>query len=189
MIETRTIAGREATVAYLDANFGPAEMDDAVYVRILFDDGDVLTLVADDPGDSTDDVDSELDELDGLLKNVKIAQDAASMSKAEAEYRDGPVKERRCDDCTMFLAEQKRCTLVKGRIKRRGTCKHFEAKGAADKVPPVSVDPHQIEMNVKGYTEQQRGFRGDDAPSPEAAREHARITAGGEVRDKGKRKG
>lgn len=45
MIERQTIDGREATIAYLDADFNPVDKDTpGHYAKILFDDGDMLLL-------------------------------------------------------------------------------------------------------------------------------------------------
>lgn len=44
MIERQTIEGRPATVAYLTANFEPAEADTAELVKVIFDDGEILML-------------------------------------------------------------------------------------------------------------------------------------------------
>lgn len=42
MIERQKIDGREATVAYLTAEFGPTEKDDAELVKVIFDDGETI---------------------------------------------------------------------------------------------------------------------------------------------------
>lgn len=42
MIERQNIEGRDATVAYLNAEFEPATKDDWTLVKIIFDDGEVV---------------------------------------------------------------------------------------------------------------------------------------------------
>jgi hypothetical protein len=45
MIERQTVDGREATIAYMTADFEPADKDDAELIKVLFDDGDIAFLV------------------------------------------------------------------------------------------------------------------------------------------------
>jgi hypothetical protein len=45
MIERQTIAGREATVAFLNNDFEPATKDEATLIKVVFDDGHHLWLV------------------------------------------------------------------------------------------------------------------------------------------------
>lgn len=42
MIERQTIDGREASVAYLSADFQPASRDDWYLAKVIFDDGEVV---------------------------------------------------------------------------------------------------------------------------------------------------
>jgi hypothetical protein len=49
MIERQTIDGRDATIAYLTNKFAPATADTAQYVKVIFDDGEMLFLVTDIP--------------------------------------------------------------------------------------------------------------------------------------------
>jgi phage-related protein (TIGR01555 family) len=111
-----------------------------------------------------------------------FAADAArKLKKNKAKYTDGPVEHEPCDECTMWR-EPDRCTAVRGTIEPKGHCKLFEPVTAKDQVPPVSVDPQQLEMNVRGFTEQEKGFRAhDDAPTPKESQERAVITAGGTI--------
>ena len=44
MIERQTIDGRDASVAYLTNKFAPATADTAQYVKVLFDDGEMILL-------------------------------------------------------------------------------------------------------------------------------------------------
>jgi hypothetical protein len=52
----------------------------------------------------------------------------ASVTKVEANYVDHPVAGQRCGRCTMFLADRRACTLVKGDIDPMAHCQFFEAK-------------------------------------------------------------
>lgn len=51
MIEQQTIDGRPVTVTYLDAGFGPVDKDAAALVKLSFDDGEVVFLSTDQPGE------------------------------------------------------------------------------------------------------------------------------------------
>lgn len=46
MIERQTIDGREASVAYLDDAFTPADRTTATFIKVLFDDGEMAILAA-----------------------------------------------------------------------------------------------------------------------------------------------
>jgi len=48
MIERTEVDGKPATVAYIDDKFQPVEKDQAVYIKVLFDDGEQLMLSAKD---------------------------------------------------------------------------------------------------------------------------------------------
>lgn len=103
-----------------------------------------------------DDLDQPEDDLSDLDEvEEALATDAPSMTQAEAKYV--PLwanAATQCRACTMFRTEG-RCTLVKGEIRARGHCEHFDAKGG-----------------------------NDDKPTPEEARRQAIITAGGKVDDR-----
>jgi hypothetical protein len=42
MIERQTIDGKDATVAYLSADFTPVDADKAELIKIIYDDGNVV---------------------------------------------------------------------------------------------------------------------------------------------------
>jgi hypothetical protein len=64
MIEHREIDGRPASVVYLDEDMAPAERDDATIVKILFDDGEIKWLVADDSEDNDEDKEDDEEDTD-----------------------------------------------------------------------------------------------------------------------------
>jgi len=49
MIEQQTINGRKATIAYIGENFVPATKADFKYAKVMFDDGELLFLLAPEP--------------------------------------------------------------------------------------------------------------------------------------------
>lgn len=59
------------------------------------------------------------------------AMESAEVTKAEAQYRDEPNGEERCDRCAMFVAGGYCTTVIAlpdDLIAPQGWCKHFEAK-------------------------------------------------------------
>ena len=42
MIERTTVEGKPATVAYLKGDFVPATKEDCTFVKVIFDDGNVM---------------------------------------------------------------------------------------------------------------------------------------------------
>jgi 8-oxo-dGTP pyrophosphatase MutT (NUDIX family) len=87
---------------------------------------------------------AEPEHRSGSASNVARALDAASLTKEEAAYTDGPVDKEPCRDCSMFRVARAgqhddRCTLVKGVIESAGHCKHWDhdsaVVGATDSVP------------------------------------------------------
>jgi len=54
MIERQTINGRPATVAYMTADFVPADKDTAPYAKVLFDDGEMLLLASGNADDGAE---------------------------------------------------------------------------------------------------------------------------------------
>lgn len=48
MIEKIEVGGRPAMAAYLTATLSPAEKDDAVLIKLIFDDGEVAFVEAKD---------------------------------------------------------------------------------------------------------------------------------------------
>ena len=52
MIKRETIDGREAFVAYLTRDMEPAGEDDADLIKIIFDDGQVMFLMASEDDDN-----------------------------------------------------------------------------------------------------------------------------------------
>jgi hypothetical protein len=46
MIKRQTIAGRDATISFIDSQFNPTDENDATLVKIVFDDGEALFLAA-----------------------------------------------------------------------------------------------------------------------------------------------
>jgi len=70
----------------------------------------------------------------------KITQEAAN-------YRQpGPSEARHCEHCSMFRGPSS-CTLVRGYISWRGTCKHFERK---------RVEKYARGGAVLGHTKEER---------------------------------
>lgn len=55
MIERQTIDGREATVAYLTADFEPAGKDDWHMAKVIFDDGEVVFVTNAEADEATGD--------------------------------------------------------------------------------------------------------------------------------------
>lgn len=53
------------------------------------------------------------------------------ITKATAHYLERSNGRRHCLECTMFVKPGS-CTLVLGDISRRGVCKYFHAKEAAE---------------------------------------------------------
>src|ERR1700681_3953494 len=49
MIERQVLGGRDATVSYMTDAFGPPDRDTAPYVKVLFDDGEMLILATGAP--------------------------------------------------------------------------------------------------------------------------------------------
>lgn len=59
------------------------------------------------------------------------AMESAECTKAEAQYRDSPNGEERCDRCTMFVAGgycMKVIALPDDLIAPQGWCKYFEER-------------------------------------------------------------
>ena len=54
MIEQQTINGRKATIAYINADFSPADKDAFKFAKILFDDGEMIFLAAPPPDPHAD---------------------------------------------------------------------------------------------------------------------------------------
>lgn len=46
MMEYQTIDGRKATIIYLGKDFSPVDKEDAVLIKIVYDDGDTAWLVS-----------------------------------------------------------------------------------------------------------------------------------------------
>jgi hypothetical protein len=59
-----------------------------------------------------------------------MAAGRRKMSKPEAGYVGSARSPRKqhCGACSMFLAETRRCTLVKGNIDPEGWCQYWERK-------------------------------------------------------------
>lgn len=75
MIERQVIDGRPATVAYLTANFEPADADSAELVKVIFDDGETLMLT---PADDT-----AADQA--MMRTIQMTRHGATaMNKADA---------------------------------------------------------------------------------------------------------
>lgn len=55
------------------------------------------------------------------------ATPATTISKQEAKYRVATDPARSCGTCSMFLPEERACTLVRGKIKAGDTCDYWEA--------------------------------------------------------------
>lgn len=51
MIEQQTIGGRPATIAYMSADFIPADLHDFALAKIIFDDGEIVFLVGPSDGE------------------------------------------------------------------------------------------------------------------------------------------
>ncbi len=52
---------------------------------------------------------------------------ADKVSKASVNYRLATSSER-CDNCSMYRTDPKRCTLVAGKIRPQDTCDEWEPK-------------------------------------------------------------
>lgn len=71
-------------------------------------------------------------------------------SKAEAQYRDRPKGDERCDRCSMWRAPNK-CTAVAGEISARGWCKYYRGKEEANTPMRSALDV------ARGYAKMWRG--------------------------------
>lgn len=94
-------------------------------------------------------------EHEHVKATVALAAGHPTMSKPEANYRDGGTPGHRCGDCSMFRplgpgADRGHCTLVKGLIEADHVCDHFEASSKVklaaafpgDKMIPLPPVPH-----------------------------------------------
>ena len=91
MIERRVIAGRPCSIAYFDENSQPVDKTvPGHYARILFDDGDMLTLKAPDSGKPLTPGPTEAEtERTRKVKTFKTYSTAISMlDQSEIEVRD-----------------------------------------------------------------------------------------------------
>jgi 8-oxo-dGTP pyrophosphatase MutT (NUDIX family) len=59
----------------------------------------------------------------------------ATISKVDAYYRPATNPSRSCATCAMFLAAERRCTLVRGKIKPEDTCDYWERRTRIAKSP------------------------------------------------------
>lgn len=143
VMERKTFNGRPATVAYLDDHGQPvANRELATLVRVLYDDGEIITLVPDD--EDGDEIERDLKDLDEIAGDDHPSKAQArrqavvtaggtdkreKVSKVSVNYRPGNLSGRHCGNCSMFHARARSCDMVKGTIYAADVCDEWVKRG------------------------------------------------------------